>query len=96
MKCFNFTAGLISGVVLGLLTAPAKGEETRKKLSETASTWKNRIDEMMGRGDADLDELKNILEDEATILDTELKTRLLRLIARSKKAFSDAKEEAWA
>ncbi len=93
MKCFNFSAGLISGVILGLLTAPAKGEETRKKLTDTATAWKEKIDDLFGRGDTDLDELKTILENEATLLDLEVKTRLLKLIDRSKKAFNTAKEE---
>jgi len=93
MKCFKFTAGLLSGIAIGLLTAPARGEETRKKLTDTATAWKEKIDNLFGKGDTDLDELKNILENEATLLDLELRNRLLKLIERSQKAFKSAKEE---
>jgi len=89
-------AGLVSGIAIGLLTAPAKGEDTRKKLTDTAAAWKEKIDDLFGKGDTDLDELKTILENEATLLDLEVKNRLLKLIERSKKAFSSAKEETLA
>ena len=96
MKCFKFTAGLLSGIAIGLLTAPAKGEDTRKKLTDTATAWKEKIDDLFGRGDTDLDELKTILENEATLLDLEVKSRLLKLIERSRKTFNSAKEETLA
>ena len=96
MKCFKFAAGLMSGIAIGLLTAPARGEETRKKLTDTATAWKEKIDHLFGKGDTELDELKNILENEATVLDMEVKTRLLKLIERSKKTFNSAKEETLA
>gem|GEM_PF-521479 len=94
MRCFKFTTGLIAGMAIGLLTAPAKGEETRKKLSDTANAWKNRIDDLFGRGNQELDDLKTMLEDPATEFTEDLRRDLLRLIERTKKAFKEAHKES--
>ena len=94
MRCFKFTTGLIAGMAIGLLTAPAKGEETRKKLSDTANAWKHRIDDLFGRGNQELDDLKTMLEDPAAEFTEDLRRDLLRLIERTKKAFKEAHKES--
>lgn len=90
----KFTVGVLAGAVLGLLTAPAKGEETRKKLSNTANSWKNKLDELFGKGNDELDELKATLEDTTAEVTEELRAKLIKLVDRSKKAFKDAHQES--
>ncbi len=94
MRCFKFMTGLIAGVTIGLLTAPAKGEETRRKLSDTATAWKAKIDDLFGRGNLELDELIATLENPDTEFNDDLRKELVRLIERSKKAFKEAHKES--
>ena len=39
-----------AGVVIGLLVAPDKGNETRKKLKKTAGEWADSLSHMWERG----------------------------------------------
>lgn len=93
MRMNKFTFGVSLGVILGLLIAPTKGSETRKKLSATATSLKFKIDELLGKETTDLDELKNLMEDEATELNQELRLKLLSLINKAKKSYEQLKEE---
>jgi gas vesicle protein len=45
-----FTAGLLAGGVFALLYAPAKGEETRKRIMETAEDTYHKGEEIYGKG----------------------------------------------
>jgi gas vesicle protein len=94
MKCFKFSAGLISGLVLGILIAPDKGQETRKKVKETAESWKHRLNNLFGKGENELDELKDILENEAKDLNHDVRQRLLKLIEENRKTYREAKQQS--
>ena len=39
-----------AGVVIGMLVAPEKGEETRKKLKKTAGEWADNLSHLWERG----------------------------------------------
>ena len=39
-----------AGVVIGMLLAPEKGEETRKKLKKTAGEWADNLSHLWERG----------------------------------------------
>ena len=45
-----FVLGAITGAAVALLTAPATGEETRRKLSERAREGKNTFNSAFERG----------------------------------------------
>jgi gas vesicle protein len=45
-----FVLGAITGAAVALLTAPATGEETRRKLSERARDGKNTFSSAIERG----------------------------------------------
>jgi gas vesicle protein len=47
-----------AGVVIGLLMAPDKGSETRKKLKETAGGWAESLGHLFDRGKEELENLK--------------------------------------
>ncbi len=55
-----FTATL-SGIVIGLLIAPAKGSETRQKLADSADQIKDKIRRLRGATNQELDELQKYL-----------------------------------
>lgn len=67
MKAGKLLVGLISGAaagaVVGLLFAPKKGTETRKKISETSDSYlqeaKNKFNEFADSVSHKVDEVKN-------------------------------------
>ncbi|MDP4255215.1 MAG: YtxH domain-containing protein, partial [Bacteroidota bacterium] len=36
-------SGVVAGVAIGILVAPAEGKETRKKISDTADSLKKKL-----------------------------------------------------
>ncbi len=94
MKFSKFTAGIASGFVLGLLLAPQKGKDTRKQVKDTAEAWKNKLSNLFGKGESELDELKDILESEATELNQELRGRLLKIIEENRQTYQEAKHHS--
>jgi gas vesicle protein len=47
-----------AGVVIGLLTAPCKGSETRQKISKTTGSWVNSLGQLFTKGKHQLDGAK--------------------------------------
>lgn len=47
-----------AGVVIGLLIAPDKGSEMRKKIKKTAGGWVDNISQLFADGKEELDEMK--------------------------------------
>ena len=54
-----------AGVVIGMLLAPEKGKETRKKLRKTAEDWADSVSHLWARGRAAADEAVNDLKEKA-------------------------------
>jgi len=54
-----------AGVVIGMLLAPEKGKETRKKLKKTAEDWADKASSLWARGRAAADEAANDLKEKA-------------------------------
>ena len=68
---FAFVAGAAAGLTLGLLFAPEKGEDTRRKLKETVG---DAVDSARARARLarmELDDLKAELKDQAEDLKDE-------------------------
>ncbi|WP_143307294.1 YtxH domain-containing protein [Chitinophaga vietnamensis] len=87
-------AGLTTGVVIGLLTAPDSGEGTRKKIKHTAEGWRYKINKLVGKGSDDLAELKKVFEHEVTGLKDDVRERVLKLIDESQNSYNRFKKEA--
>jgi gas vesicle protein len=86
-------SGVAAGVAIGLLTAPAKGSETRKKIADTAEDIKRKIRAMRGQANSELDELKTIIENETGGMRDDVKERILKLVEASKKSYHKMTED---
>lgn len=88
-----FTATL-SGIVIGILIAPAKGTDTRKKLTDTVDHLKDKIKRLRGTTNEELDELHQVFEHEIAGLREDIREKVLTLIDVSKKSYNNIKAEA--
>jgi gas vesicle protein len=88
-----FTATL-SGIVIGILIAPDKGSETRKKLGNSVDNIKDKIRRIRGTTNEELEELHQVFEHEITGLRDDIREKVLRLIEVSKKGYNHVKAEA--
>lgn len=82
-------AGLTAGIALGVLLAPDKGSETRRKIKDTAEDVKHKVQHLIGKEASDLDELERIFQDEVDGLQEDIRKRVLRLIEASKSLVQD-------
>lgn len=48
-----------AGAIIGMLVAPEKGSDLRKKISDTAGDWSDQLSQLLASGKAQLDNLKN-------------------------------------
>ena len=48
-----------AGVMIGLLVAPEKGSETRKRIAKTTSDWADQVSNLFKNGAEELENLKS-------------------------------------
>ena len=87
-------SGLVAGVAIGVLVAPAEGAETRQRISDTAHSLKKKLQRLRGVTADELDELKDIFEKETEGLKSDVRERVLDLIKAAKAKGNHIKEEA--
>lgn len=87
-------SGLVAGVAIGVLVAPAEGSETRRKLADTADSLKKKLRQLRGVTADELDELKDIFEKESDGLKEDVRHRVLDLIKAAKTKGNNIKEQA--
>ncbi|HLZ86799.1 MAG TPA: YtxH domain-containing protein [Puia sp.] len=87
-------SGLVAGVALGILVAPAEGKETRQRIADTADSLKRKLRQLRGVTADELDELKDIFERETEGLKDDVRTRVLELIKAAKEKGNHVKEHA--
>ena len=87
-------AGLVAGVAIGVLTAPAEGKETRQRIADKAESLKRKLRQLRGLTVDELDELKDIFEKETEGLREDVRTRVLELIKAAKVKGNHIKEQA--
>lgn len=71
---------IATGVLVGILTAPASGKETRQKIADKADDLTQKFNELRGKSMSDLSELKTIFETEVEGLKEDVRERILHLI----------------
>ncbi len=86
--------GLVAGVALGMLTAPAKGSETRQRIADSADTVKSKFRRLAGVADEELDELKTVFQNQVEGISDDVRQRVLRLINAGKSGYQNIKSEA--
>jgi gas vesicle protein len=87
-------SGLVAGVAIGILVAPAEGSETRQRIADTADSLKRKLRKLRGITTDELDELKDIFEQETDGLRDDVRNRVLNLIKAAKEKGNHIKEEA--
>ena len=84
---FAFVAGAAAGLTLGLLFAPEKGEDTRRKLKETVG---DAVDSARARARLarmELDDLKAELKDQAEDLKDDVRMKIFERLEKLESAF---------
>ncbi len=87
-------SGIVAGVAIGLLVAPDKGSETRAKIADTANSLKKKLQSLRGTTTDELDELKEVFENEVSGLKDDVRERVLNLINASKAAGNHIKAQS--
>ena len=65
-------ASLAAGAALGVLFAPDKGSETRKKIAKRSKKLAGRVKDELGNGLESLEEMKGVLQQQLTRINKKL------------------------
>ena len=84
-----------AGVAIGLLLAPAKGEETRQMISDTASNLKKKLRRIRTTAKSEIDDLKEVFENEIDGLQDDVREKILKLIKSGRTSYNNIKDEAF-
>lgn len=76
----KFLTGALCGLVVGLLIAPDKGENLRNEITDTAEKWRDRLNQMIGRAGANVDDLRALLDQHVDGLSDDVKHRILTIL----------------
>jgi gas vesicle protein len=68
------------GVVIGLLIAPKKGEETREELCDMADSWRNQFNRLLGQAEARVDDLRHMLDSGVSGLTDDARQRIRTIL----------------
>lgn len=83
---FAFVAGAAAGLTLGLLFAPERGEETRRKLRETAGDAADSAKARARLARMELNDLRAELQDKAEDLKADVRMRILERLEKLESA----------
>lgn len=83
---FAFVAGAAAGLTLGLLFAPEKGEDTRRKLKETVGDAVDSARTRARLARMELDDLKAELKDQAEDLKDDVRMKIFERLEKLESA----------
>lgn len=83
---FAFIAGVAAGLTLGLLFAPEKGEETRRKLKETVGDAADSAKARARLARMELNDLKADLQDQAEDLKEDVRMKIFERLEKLESA----------
>lgn len=75
---------IAAGALIGLLLAPEKGSDLRKKIKSTANDWASHLADLFAAGKAEVDEAKNKAAQSAS----ELQNEAMNSVNRATESFS--------
>ncbi len=87
-------SGILAGMAVGLLVAPAKGSETRQKITDFPKTVKKKIQTITGQAAMELEDLEEIFSNEIGGLKDDVRETILKLIEAAKDSYDNVKNEA--
>lgn len=80
----KFLIGTSLGVIIGLLIAPEKGEDTREKLVDTAEKLKKGFDKLTGHTGPGFEEVELLFQEKIEGLTDDVRHRILTILQESK------------
>ena len=83
---FAFVAGAAAGLTLGLLFAPEKGEETRRKIKETVGDAADSAKARARLAGMELNDLKAELQDQAEDLKDDVRMKIFERLEKLESA----------
>jgi gas vesicle protein len=94
MSAQKMMVAALTGVVIGILIAPAKGSETRRKISDSAENLRSRLSRIKSASREELDELREIFEHEVAGLREDARQKILKLIRKAASGYNHIRREA--
>ncbi len=85
---------LAAGAAMGMLLAPDSGEKTRQKINDKLSDLKDKWKHMKSITVEELDELKEVFQQEISGLKNNTRERVLEIIDAMKQSGHKLKEQA--
>ncbi len=64
-----------AGAIIGMLVAPEKGSELRKRITDATGDWTTQLSQLLEKGKAQLESLKQSASHEASNLASEAEDR---------------------
>jgi gas vesicle protein len=89
----RFLTGALLGVVVGLLIAPQKGEDLREDIADATDRWKDKLNRLMGKANANLDDLKNFLDKNIDGLSDDLRHRIMTILDEAEELAYNTKNQ---
>jgi gas vesicle protein len=77
-------SGMVAGVAIGLLTAPASGKETRENLAKQADKLKRKMSKLRSKAEDEMEGLEEVFAQEIDGLKDDVRQRVLNLIETRK------------
>lgn len=71
-----------AGAVIGMLVAPEKGSDLRKRISDATGDWSEQLSQLLAQGKEQLQNLKNTAANEAENLGAEAEERFNKVRER--------------
>lgn len=83
---------LATGVLIGMMAAPDKGSETRKKVSRQLDSAKLKWKKWKGETSQELEDLKDSLSHQIAGLEEDTRERILQMIRSAKPVKNHSRE----
>ena len=84
---------IAAGAAIGMLMAPERGIDTRKKISDSVNDLRARLNRVKSKSAEELEELKEVFQHEIGGLKEDSRRRILEILNATKLAGNKIKEQ---